>query len=336
MKNTKKDKYYIEMNYLKGLAIIWVLIGHSFTDYQTGFINPVNKFIFYYMYSFHMPLFFLISGFLFTKQLTDKWPEKVGTIRKKFIHLFIPYLVYSFLTLILKVAFSQYAFHEFTISEFYKIFLSSNPNGGLWFLYVLFFITVIASVLLNQKHLRTYILFIISLFTFSLSNYLPSDVYFIARIFQNLPYFILGIILNYHYAKVQKTLQKNYLIGILTFGISCLLLNQMDFAKINYFMFLLAICGSITSYVLISFLPPKSKIAQILNTISHYAMAIYLLSYFVSVPFKLIASYLSFPYYLTFFLNIGLSCLIPMLIAKYIIRDNKLLNILLLGNQHIK
>ncbi|WP_442945177.1 acyltransferase family protein [Nostoc sp.] len=42
----------------KGLAIITVVVGHI--------IAPVSKYIFW----FHMPLFFFLSGYLYRKKLT--------------------------------------------------------------------------------------------------------------------------------------------------------------------------------------------------------------------------------------------------------------------------
>lgn len=48
----------IELDVVKGIGIIIMVIGH--THFSDGFLN-------HYIYAFHMPLFFVISGMLFRK-----------------------------------------------------------------------------------------------------------------------------------------------------------------------------------------------------------------------------------------------------------------------------
>lgn len=332
-KNSKKDKYYFEFDLLKGLAIIFVIIGHSLSSYSPGIENSISSFVFYLMYSFHMPLFFMISGFLFTKNISNSFKQKWNVVKNKFVRLFIPYLTYSVITMILKVMFSQYAMNDFALTDFYKIFISDNPNGGLWFLYVLFFVSIISALVLDEKKIKTYILFVLSFGLIFLSNYMPESIYFIARILRYLPYFLFGIIINYHYDYFKKIINKNFIIGIITFIVNCLLINKMDFETFNIYMVILAFCGIIWSYILINFINKESILAKFLNELSKYAISIYLLSYFVSVPFKILAAKLLFPYYLTIVLNIILSCTIPIFVTKYIIKNNKVLNLLLLGKK---
>lgn len=63
---------------LKAVGIVCVLIGHLFAPL------PIRVFI----YSFHMPLFFLISGFLL------KFNDSIGfSLFKAFKHLIVPYIL---------------------------------------------------------------------------------------------------------------------------------------------------------------------------------------------------------------------------------------------------
>jgi fucose 4-O-acetylase-like acetyltransferase len=48
---------------LRGLGMIFVIIGHM----------TVPEFVQKFVYSFHMPLFFAISGYLYNNQFTKKW-----------------------------------------------------------------------------------------------------------------------------------------------------------------------------------------------------------------------------------------------------------------------
>ena len=65
---------------LKGIGIILVIVGHSIPwEHPLGQVN-------HFIYSFHMPLFFLVSGYLFKKTS----PREL--FKKDFKRLIIPYL----------------------------------------------------------------------------------------------------------------------------------------------------------------------------------------------------------------------------------------------------
>ena len=49
---------------LQGWAMLWVVIGHAFIG-QTGERPEYVDVLFDFAYSFHMPLFMLVSGWLF-------------------------------------------------------------------------------------------------------------------------------------------------------------------------------------------------------------------------------------------------------------------------------
>ena len=69
----------------KGLAILAVILGHS------G-ISQINSLV----YSFHLPLFFIISGY-FCNHKTDT----ISFAKRRFIQLIIPYIIVSGLVIIL-------------------------------------------------------------------------------------------------------------------------------------------------------------------------------------------------------------------------------------------
>lgn len=50
------------VDFLKGFAILCVVVGHI------AAFNPKCDLLIDFVYSFHMPLFFFISGFLFHKK----------------------------------------------------------------------------------------------------------------------------------------------------------------------------------------------------------------------------------------------------------------------------
>ena len=56
----------------KGMAIIAVIIGHSLSLHSTDVTHILNNFIF----SFHMPLFFMVSGYFYSNNNAGGGGEK--------------------------------------------------------------------------------------------------------------------------------------------------------------------------------------------------------------------------------------------------------------------
>lgn len=56
-----KKQYFNEINIMRGMAVLCVVIGHSFNPTETP---TILGFIKSFVYCFHMPAFFFISGFL--------------------------------------------------------------------------------------------------------------------------------------------------------------------------------------------------------------------------------------------------------------------------------
>lgn len=80
------------IDYLKGLGIILMIIGHS-SIYQ-----PVIKWI----YGFHMPLFYMLSGYLFNR---DKWFDKgYGSFLKARAKAYlVPYLIWCIICFVINM-----------------------------------------------------------------------------------------------------------------------------------------------------------------------------------------------------------------------------------------
>lgn len=92
MQNKSNRNLYIDI--VKGIAIILVVYGHCIEYYSTEYLNGnffYSDLIHKIIYSFHMPLFMLVSGYLF-----------YGSIRK---HLWICNFKSRFTKLLLPIFF---------------------------------------------------------------------------------------------------------------------------------------------------------------------------------------------------------------------------------------
>jgi fucose 4-O-acetylase-like acetyltransferase len=102
MPNKSKNNY---ISIAKALGIILMVVGHS------GCPTAIGKFI----YLFHMPLFFVCSGYFF-KEISDR-PSLFAFYRKRIKGLYLPYLKWSLLFLLLH---NLFRYLHITESVFYQ------------------------------------------------------------------------------------------------------------------------------------------------------------------------------------------------------------------------
>jgi len=109
---------------------LFVISGHVF-----GFENNYSV----YIHSFHVPLFFFISGYLFHNY------EMKNFILKKFKRLIFPYFGFGILNYLLCII----LFEKFDYKGFINSFFLYNNEpsipvaGALWFLTGLFFANIL-------------------------------------------------------------------------------------------------------------------------------------------------------------------------------------------------
>lgn len=123
---TNKRITYIDM--AKGIGIILVVFGHS------GFSTPtLNQWI----SSFHMPLFFLLSGILLSH--TGAHEKPLGaTIKKKARTILIPYLCFSIFSIIFSAILDTATFAAYLPNALLQTIVFYGISV-LWFLPSLFF-----------------------------------------------------------------------------------------------------------------------------------------------------------------------------------------------------
>ena len=162
---------------LKGIGILFVFIGHMGSPYGGGTIVA-------YAYSFHMPLFFLVAGYLSTNVSSYSIVEYT---KKKAKALLIPYaliFLFSYLWTNTLYPLSQglKVFpYPHTLTNFLKAFILSGGylekiplnNFPLWFLPLMFIASLVFYFILQIKDKRILlsIAFIISLITIPLQNF---------------------------------------------------------------------------------------------------------------------------------------------------------------------
>ena len=127
--NKKERLVYIDQ--MKGIAILLVIMGHLIGP------NAGYNAVFSFIYSFHMPIFFIISGYLGYKTTKiDSFKTYGIFLKKKFIVLVIPFLFWN---LIAEKYFLRTVWHIPALNDLTDAVLLWNR---LWFLKMLFIIFV--------------------------------------------------------------------------------------------------------------------------------------------------------------------------------------------------
>ena len=146
---------------LQAWAMLWVVIGHAGPSPELSDYPPYALFIWEFAYSFHMPLFITISGFLFylTRLNNEKW-NYVDTMKEKLVRFGIPFVFFTIIGIIIKSVFSSSVTRATTISfgEFLNAILYpyNGPMRNFWFLATIlwfFMLFPVWKVILRNKWL---------------------------------------------------------------------------------------------------------------------------------------------------------------------------------------
>ena len=187
----KINMYNNSIDFFKGTLIISVFLGHLII----GNIN--NTFVRYFIYSFHMPLFIGISGYLFNYNFLKSSPKDF--IKKLFKKIIVPYILANIIySGVINIKFLLRLDVYLFVINFLKSIIYSYYH--LWYIqgYISYIIISYFLLKLNLKMNKTIILsFIFSLIIYYLYFLIKTENTFL-RIFlnnfrlYNLIFFIIG------------------------------------------------------------------------------------------------------------------------------------------------
>ena len=266
----KKRLNYIDI--AKCIAIICIVLSHT-VGYSTH-LQPFRNFL----YSFHVALFFMISGFLFN---TNK--KTFEFIKNKFIRIMIPYFIWGILFLIPYMLFSsgiKNTLNINAISDIKELLFNTfygngndfhlKQNSALWFLPALFTMEVIYYFIIKlvNKHPK---LDLIALPIILLVNIITSTkLTFIFPWGLNTTlnisiYFYLGYLINKY--KILEKIKPIFIPVLLILGFIGFIFNTQKITYMNYgygiiyLAMLSGICFSV-AILLISKLINKNRILE--------------------------------------------------------------------------
>ena len=330
----RKKQYFNEINIMRGMAVLCVVIGHSFNATETPTILGFMK---SFVYCFHMPAFFFISGFL-EGEKRRSFSEKKQAIVNKAKRLMVPYFFLTVVTAVLKLLFGAFARNPLNYSTLAVDVLigRNNPNGGLWFLYALFVIsifgilfdgvsrTVLASVM--------FVVYVLNTVVFKQFVYIVGFFFSYAWI-----YFAGSIARKYLYKKIKNSELLMSAKGIVVIAVVSVGYMMLAFVKIyeSQSWFLATVVTIIGVFLLFTIAIQVEHChcgEKLWMVLGDYGMDIYMIGYYVQQAiFVVCGKILGFDYLVYAWMMLIFGLIVPIILSKYIVRNNRILSTLILG-----
>lgn len=188
----------IKLDSLKGFLIILVILGHIIGE---GSSDVFNKYCRMFIYTFHMPLFILLSGYFM------KIKDDVNSFWKGLLHIVIPLSIFQVINILI-----HYLIHG-SASKMMLIV----PYWTLWYLLSLIFWKIILQFS-PKKLLNHPLLYLIMAFGVSIiCGLLPyGRILSIQRTLNFFPFFLLGYYIKQYESFLSKYIwKKSFYIGII-------------------------------------------------------------------------------------------------------------------------
>ena len=243
-KNTNNRIAWLDQ--LKGFGIILMVYGHNFTALEE------------YIYSFHMPLFFIIAGIFHPKNIT------VSTIKKRVRQILLPYFLWSFILfgfwLFIGRKFGESANLDLSITKnFIGIFFAQGDinymNWGIpmWFLPTIFLTFLLFGLILKikNKFLQYSVLVMSIVLGFLIANFSKMyllwslDVALVSLFFYSFGFYAKDIIKS----NKKKSVLSLLILGVIHLAVSLFLLQKIDMYRSTYGNEILFLLNSLVGFL---------------------------------------------------------------------------------------
>ena len=224
----KKRNEFLDI--IKGITIFLVVLGHcvvngngiKFIEKELFWGDSIYKFI----YSFHMPLFALISGY-FLYFSVEKYNMRTGII-KKIKHLLPPIIVFGIYRYFL---YGKFFLEETLLFKFFHLIFTILD--GYWFLHSILYFSIIIFIVKNVFKDSTKVYVII----FLISLVIPNVVFYMgtSTILFLYPFLIGGYFFAKYQEKILKEVEKkyNFILSLVTLIFGSLLFLFQE----NYYIY---------------------------------------------------------------------------------------------------
>ncbi|MBR3646366.1 MAG: acyltransferase [Lachnospiraceae bacterium] len=191
----KREKREGWIDNVKVLACFLVLTGHLMQSMVKSDIIPVSHLYKWFnmtIYYFHVPLFFICSGYLYqSRSVVRTFGQWKSNVLGKFVALGIPYFTFSIITYVIKTVMSS-SVNTQNSGLLKTLFI--EPASPYWYLYVLFFMFMLIPTVSTKESCYVYVT--IALACRIAVIFIPagwSNIYILEKILLNTIWFATGM-----------------------------------------------------------------------------------------------------------------------------------------------
>ena len=208
------------MSWIQFVGVILVVFGHSMNGIEMpDLLYKIRAWV----YTFHMPLFFLISAYLFA--FNSGFEHKGGyweTLKGKFSRLMLPYLIWNAAFILPKVFFADYISDQVELSVPYFLRLVVYPRenilGHTWFLFTLFELFVLAILFERLRPKRQLWIPVLALLVIVYCFGIKGRLLSVEDVLQNAVFFWSGLLLgSYKKEDIEKWGKDSLLFVVVVF-----------------------------------------------------------------------------------------------------------------------
>ena len=250
------------LDVLKGIGIILVVIGHVYS----------NRTVFNWLYSFHMPLFFLAAGWVYKEK------SVLIDIKRRIQTIVVPYFSFGLLVLLYwqvierRFRNSDTSFMDSLLGLFSGCYDNLDFNVHLWFLPCFFVTVAFFNILVNLGGRKFAYIAVVLMSLVYVVLPMPELPWGINRVFKYIGFYAVGVFLA---GRETKIADRN--VGT---GVAAVVLLTVNFFLSLYNLttglmwFVTALIG-VTAMILISQFINENKILQYFGRISLIVLCIH-------------------------------------------------------------
>lgn len=316
---------------VKVIACILVVLGHFFQSMTKASILPENDLYEWFettIYYFHVPLFFICSGYLYQKyskvNSVGSWCKNVA---KKALALGVPYVTFTTATWVLKKVFSSSVNDQIGgLGD--TLFL--HPTAPYWYLYALFFIFLVTPTFNSVK--ATIVGLVVALSAKALILTGGYGVYAVSTILRNEIWFVLGMSICAFNVQLKDRKVQGTIFGLLFMILSIVVYTaEIGGSAISFAMGLLACVA-----VILMVAEFEQKFGRGMDFLAKYTMPIFLMHTLFAAPMRSVLMKVGIENaVIHVVLGLGISFVGP-IIAAWIMKKTKWLEFFLYPNKVIK
>jgi fucose 4-O-acetylase-like acetyltransferase len=322
-----KQERNILIDVLKGFAILLVVLGHSVQYNLPGHFD--GSLVFRVIYSFHMPLFMFLSGYV----NFGSFDGSFGKLSQRLKSLIIPYFSWFLLMFGYACLFAYFRSEQFPDYQIRLLELVKSPDrAGLWFLWVLALncLILFVSLRITRKYEEAVLLLFVILLNLIIAKFKISYAG-IVPLSWHLIFFSLGYVTAKYQLGTNRVFKQAGIVSLIVFPflamswdrgthmpLFLLLIKEITWGHLlqHFYSLLVPVSGVLASFSLFNYLTSVlGKVRAVLVYCGRLTLEIYS-THFVVFGFVFLIT--GFPYWLKIILSFIVALAVALVIQSLV------------------